>query len=486
MVSKAALPADPLGQRLTQLFTYRWQWLSMPLDNLFSSPEWKTVDKYPLRPRVLWKRFNDAAEVIGVRFGSKTSYAMLDIDANSDYIDAIGSIKGALETVGIVRTVTIRSSYSGGIHIYIPLPQEYPTFSVACLVKQCLEAQGFTLAPGQLEAFPNVKLYSKSWLGEYSEYNGHRLPLQPGTGSVILTDDLQPISSELSRFFALWDNAQLLNDHNEISEALCVARANRRYRNRAKATKKIEDWKADLQEVIEQGWTGHGQTNEMLKTIACFGVVFEGLRGPMLLEYVVRTANGSPGVEQYCSHLHELDRRCSQWSAAAEKFWWPLGDEPIRERASFMDVCKERASEARLRIQRAVNSLALAGMTVRARVELICKEAKCSAQTLYKNKDLWHPHHAEPKQPAKAVTPDETEDITDPREILRLVREGLGITNNQGVTARGGDNEACIFEDLPLKNLPSGWKEGGSGGKEGFSTGWLPNLDWIEGAVGDV
>jgi hypothetical protein len=493
MNSKAVLPASPLGQRLTEIFTYGWKWISMELDNLFTAPEWKTNQKYPLRPRVLWKKYNDAAEVIGVRFGSKTRYAMLDIDANSDYIEAIGGIRGALETVGIVRTITIRSSYSGGLHLYTPLPQDYPTFSVACLLQQCLEAQGFRLAPGQLEAFPNVKGYAKTWLGEYSEYNGHRLPLQPGTGSCILDDDLQPINgaTELSRFFASWDNAVLLNDHAEISEALCVARANRRHRNRGKSSKKIEEWKADLQAVIEEGWTGQGQTNGLLKDIACYGVVFEGLRGPLLAEFVTRTANEAPGVEQYCQHLYELDRRCFQWAAAAEKFWWPLGDDPLRERPSFMNVCKERAEEARLRIQRAVNSLALVGMNVKARVEALCQEAKCSASTLYKNKDLWHPGHQDGDQDSLPVTPHQTDDITDPAEALRLLREGLGSPDSWGVTGKGGNNEACILKSLPLKNLTPGGREGGRGGREGLSTGpastgWLPPLDWIEGAVDDV
>ncbi|MDB9527934.1 hypothetical protein PN498_18215 [Oscillatoria sp. CS-180] len=47
----------------------------------------------------------------------------------------------------------MRSSFSGGVHIYIPFPQPYRTFSVACALKQCLEAQGFAIAPGQLEGF---------------------------------------------------------------------------------------------------------------------------------------------------------------------------------------------------------------------------------------------------------------------------------------------------------------------------------------------
>ena len=243
---KDLLPRHPHGARFAQIFSHPWKWISA--SNECVNTEWKTHDKHPLKPRILWTRHQDAGKIIGVRFGSSTNYAMLDIDKDSDYLDLLPQIEMALETIGIVRTIPLRSSWSGGIHLYIPLPQKYPTFSVACAVQQCLEAQGFAIAPGQLEVFPNVKQYAKSWLGEFSEYNGHRLPLQPATGSCLLDSSYTPMGDNLAVFFALWDNAVVMNDHAEIAEALAIARANHRRRKRA-AAGPAQDWKEDLEAI---------------------------------------------------------------------------------------------------------------------------------------------------------------------------------------------------------------------------------------------
>lgn len=488
---KQPLPSNPHGSRLAEIFSYGWQWIESPFENNTTNTDWKTNTKYPLKPRVLWSRWQDAATLIGVRFGSSTCYAMLDIDKDSVYIDAIGTIKGALETIGIVRTVTIRSSWSGGLHIYIPLPQAYPTFSVACALKQCLEAQGLNLAPGQLEVFPNEKPFAKAWLGEFSEYNGHRLPLQPGSGSCLLDGDLQPVPGgyDLSRFLALWDNAVVLNDHAEISEALGIARANRRRRRRKGSPG--QDWKEDLERIIAEGWTGPGQTNQLLKEIACYGRVFERLAGSALAEYVLKTVLSSPGYERWCQHQPEILSRVNAWCRAAEKFYWPFGTEPMRQTRTLMSICEERALDAQGRIKEAVRELQFeSGTGIKVMARAICELARCSAATLYKYKDLWHPA----ERVTEPVTPPETGDTDDPAVILRLIREGIGTIGNGGVTGSGGDNEALTLISPPLKKFTSGSggkEKGGRGEEKGVSTagrseGWLPAMNWKPGGVADV
>ncbi|MGB3201919.1 MAG: hypothetical protein WBA99_13525 [Nodosilinea sp.] len=495
-MKQKALPADINGQRICTLFDYPWKWIERPADD--PEADWKTNNKYPIKPRVLWTRWQDAATLVGVRFGSSTRYAMIDIDAGSPYMDAIGSIKGALETIGINRTITLRSSWSGGLHIYCPLPQAYPTFSVACAIKQALEAQGFSLSPGQLEAFPNEKSYGRRWLGEFFEYNGHRLPLQPGTGSYLLDDDLQPMPRgyDLSYFFALWDNAILSNAHEEIAEALSVARSNRRrFGRRAKG--KMADWKEDLERIINEGWTDHGQTNEMLKAIGTYGRVFLGHGLYDLAEYIQQTAIDSPGFSQYSSHQNDLGRRAMAWARAIEKFYWPLGTTPTRQAKTLEDVCFERAIEAQARIKIACERFwaELEGLSIKALVKRLCELAQCSATTLYKYRYLWHPTEAAPPQPGPAtrqrlprpVTPQPEGNTGDMSDILRQIRESLESTENQGVTGLTPLNEVCNLKSSDLKNLPSGGKERGCGGEKGFSTGsgWLPSLDWKPGAVGD-
>jgi hypothetical protein len=105
------------------------------------------------------------------------------------------------------------------------------------------------------------------------------------------------------------------------------------------------------------------------------------------------------------------------------------------------------------------------GIPIREMVSRICESAQCSARTLYKNKDLWHPDHLDRDRPAKGVTPHQAEDITDPAEQQRLIREGIGNPDEWGVTGNGGDNEVWNVKSLSLKNVTPQGKEGGCGAR---------------------
>jgi hypothetical protein len=268
-------PHEPLGQKLCQTFPYRWQCI---LSENRPDVQWRTVTKYAMRPRNLWRYWKDESQLIGVRFDQTTNYGLIDIDRQSIYHplndpQALRRLLAALETIGICRTILIRSSWSEGLHIYIPLPVPIATFGLALALKQCLEAQEFTIAPNQLETFPNCKAWAKP--GTYIEYNAHRLPLQPASGSLLLDDDLQPISDDLGRFFEQWDIAATGQDLPALKDAITVARLNNRTK-RYRHPSIVEDWLTDLRTEIDQGWTAHGQTNHLLKTIGCYGVVFDG------------------------------------------------------------------------------------------------------------------------------------------------------------------------------------------------------------------
>ena len=113
---QALLPADPDGKRLCAIFgQYRWKPITADLpDDFTNKPEWRTQSNYPIRPRVLWNRWQDANTLIGVRFGPTTCYALIDIDAGGAFCNAKGvaDIRHALETIGIVRSLLLRSSWT--------------------------------------------------------------------------------------------------------------------------------------------------------------------------------------------------------------------------------------------------------------------------------------------------------------------------------------------------------------------------------------
>jgi hypothetical protein len=97
----------------------------------------------------------------------------------------------------------------------------------------------------------------------------------------------------------------------------------------------VDEWRCDLQTEINEGWTSYGQTNHLLKTIACYGVVFERLTGDAFAEFVQTTAINAPGYETYCRYQHEIAQRSRLWARSAEKYWWALGGEPQRSSNSF-------------------------------------------------------------------------------------------------------------------------------------------------------
>ena len=405
------LPGDPLGQRLCSVFG-RYLWCAIeagqPADAT-TKPEWSTITGYPLRPRVLWSLWQDAQSLVGVRFGHETSYALIDIDAGSQYCnpDAIADLKAALETIGITRTLLLRSSWSGGLHLYIPLPEPVNTFNLAVALTECFKAQGFDLKAGQLETFPNVKAYG---VATFTEYNGHRLPMQPGSGSCLLDNAFNPLGDSLDRFFWIWDGAASHQDLDALDQAMKVGRVNHRKRPKRRL-QVTQAWREDMEIDISEGWTGTGQTNALLKTIACYGVVFEQLQGSALEEYVLRIATTRPGYEQYCGHKGDIQRRIKAWVRAAESYYWPMGSEPKRQGdgqgPDAIPFNQRLSDEAQERISSALEQLKQLGQLpdmITARAQAIARQGGIAMRTLYKNLTLWHPHHqAEPAPAAERL-----------------------------------------------------------------------------------
>lgn len=398
------LPLDPLGKRLCLTFPYLWQAIVAANE---ADPHWQTLTKYPLRPRVLWRLWQDAAQLVGVRFDDQTNYGLIDIDIKSNYhpnqtSDALSLIRAALETIGLYRVILLRSSWSGGLHLYIPLPEAVPTFGLASALEQCLKAQGLTIAPGQLEVFPNCKSYALK--GSYSEYNAHRLPLQTRSGSCLLDADLHPTSDQLGCFFEQWDLAAAGQDLKELTAAIAMARHNRRGK-RLRQTTEVEAWLHDLRTEMAEGWTGYGQTNHLLKTIACYGVVFEGLQDEELIEFIHTSAIHSPGYWQWCRHQHEIKLKATVWARSAQGYYWRLGAEPQRagsvyDREGSSNVISfsknlQRSQEAQQRIRDIVQQLEAEGTlpeTPTARARVIAAQG-VSLKTLYRHPTLWHPEH---------------------------------------------------------------------------------------------
>jgi hypothetical protein len=337
------LPADPVGARFCNFFNYPWKFIVAPVPTAGEKTQWVTQKRYPLQPRNLWEMYNNPDRLVGLRFGAETHYALIDIDRDSPYhpdnnLENFRSVLGAAEKIGLCRYMLVRSSDSGGLHVYFFLPEPVPTFGLACAMKFALLDEGLQLGGGQLEIFPNVKAYGKN---KCTNYNGHRLPLQ--AGSYLLDCDCQPVTNNIALFLDWADQDATHQDMEELKEAIAVAvpRQKATSYNR-KSTSKAQEWKRHLESRIAQGWTGEGQTNDLLSDIVCYGIVWKGLSGSALIGYVVETAINSPGYGKYCRHQQEIRQRAAEWvhTTLNNQFYTPYCSIPQRL-ATYFEIYDE-------------------------------------------------------------------------------------------------------------------------------------------------
>jgi len=182
-----------------------------------------------------------------------------------------------------------------------------------------------------------------------------------------------------------------------------------RHRKRPKAKNHpLDEWRDDWELEIATGWTGHGQTNGLLKVISGYGRVFERLEGEDLEVFTLRTAITAPGFDEYCKHGVDIASRVATWCRAAERYYWPLGDEPKRDKTAY-DFNQERALDAQSRIKAACDWMKKRGtwpVTVTAQLKALSQTAKASFKTLYKYLHLW-------SDSERCVIPDRESDRGD-------------------------------------------------------------------------
>ena len=436
-------PEDSLAQRFLQYFHHPWGFIYAPLPSPGDHPDWHTETRYPLQPRNLWSRYQDPGELLGLRFGNTTHYFMADIDAGSGYhpvhhLENFNHVLATLETVGLTRNFLIRSSDSGGIHVYFFFKEKLDSFYLAYAVFLALQQAGIVVKGGQLELFPNPKPYG---LSKPTNFKAHRLPLQ--AGSYLLDDDLQPCSNDLVDFLdaAAWSTTG--QDYESLHQAIAHAKTQSQQRFTKKHTSNAAQlWQANLEERIGQGWTGFHQTNELLKDISCYGIVFRGLQGEVLIDYVVATAEAAPGYRTWCRHQHEIRKRATERARNCEGYYTPYCSIPDRLRSyreQFGEVNnvvpfspnQQRHEQTFARVSAAVTTLKEQGefpSTTSARTKAIIEISKTlygigvSQTTLHKPPylPLWHPLHekegvnAEVVQVVAPPPPEKYPQLPDP------------------------------------------------------------------------
>ncbi|MBF2083065.1 hypothetical protein [Thermoleptolyngbya sp. C42_A2020_037] len=387
------------------LFPHRYDYIWAEHSPLATSGKlaWRTESRHPLSDRLILQ----GRAFYGVRFGAETRYCLLDIDANSSYHPgcdpfAISRLVAALEPLGLVSFVACTSSYSGGIHLYFPFDQPVKTWQLAIALQFALESAGFCIALGQLEIFPNPKLYVSG--GEPSLYAAHRLPLQ--LGSYLLDTDWQPIYSTRRLFVERW---QFAVARNAVSSQVVEHYAKSARRQRHGLSGKADKFLGDLSAEIEPGWTGYGQTNYLLGRIALrtyiFGHLLYGTRpleGKPLVDTIVRVARSLPGYGQWCRHQHEIEKRAEEWARCVENSHYFHFQRSQRRLKSLSEDAppgsptwnQQQQEVVREKIRRAIADLLNRNhlpVTTTARFKALIAYG-ISGASLYRHRDLWHPN----------------------------------------------------------------------------------------------
>ena len=391
------------------LFPHRFDYIYADHPQPGETPHWQTETRHPLSDRLLLQ----GNQLFGVRFANTTQYALLDIDRHSPYHPqqdalAISRIMAALEPLGLVSAVICTSSYSGGLHLYLPFQEPQSCWEVAIGLASLLENAGFKLNPGQLEVFPNPKPYRVE--GTPSLFNAHRLPLQ--AGSYMVNSDFQPVWSSQQNFVNQWDLARQQNQLAAVLLKRILKQAKRKsFRISGKADKFINDLNAE----IELGWTGAGQTNHLLGRITMRSFIFhhvlqggEPLEGKALVQQIVEIARSLPGYQEWCQHQHEIEHRAEEWVHCIENsHYFRYGDRKGKYKTKSEDTTVNVAIEqlptwnqqqreaTRERIRLAIADLLEqerlpVGAT--ARFQILTRSYSIGGGSLYRNRDLWHPN----------------------------------------------------------------------------------------------
>lgn len=409
---------------------HQWSWIRASVkQGKGQKPSWYTC-KYSLTKAKLHDLWQSTKELIGVSFGNTTTYGVLDIDAGSPYCNANGirQIQDALEDLGIVRTILIRSSHSGGLHLYFPLPEAVNTFNLAVTLDTTLRDEGFTVAAGTLEVFPNIKQYRPPKSEQPSIYRAHRLPLQPGTGSYLLDDMLNPIGDSLDIFFQYWSIATSHQDIDTLNASLVEMRqrfneSRKETRNHQKFFK--ECWKSQKAQKTSPGegiaWTGNGQTNEILGKLAWYGRVCCHLAGQALVDYIVTRAQSSPGYYRYCNHQNDIKKRAQDWARCAERHHQELesSSQPRQQiKVTKPNQNQVKAEAARTRLFQGIETLQRENRwptAITKRMLALNQETGISSSTLYEEayKPYWHPSYSGVVEPSESKGVEPVPPVTE-------------------------------------------------------------------------
>ena len=321
-------------------------------------------------------------QYLAIRPNKTTNWLVLDVDQHrSPHHPDRG--EGSLETLlercrlmGLNRPLQLRSSFSGGIHLWFPLSQPVKTFDAALTMKRALltpritsgldaesyafqEAERLQLSGGVLEVFPNDKARD-------SDYKAIRMPCT-GQGNGLFVEGFG-IVDEPAAFRAHWEEAAHYNqlvesrfvrdrvpdcgpynwveqgDDGELkfvplnwvvplsrscasSKVVSAVKGEGLLKGLPQKSASLPKSVEDAKQLLQVGWTGRGQT-QLIQLAALMVARTQYEQADLIADEVCELLVACPGFYDHCGHVDEILRKERPGRSACAK-------------AAFFDPCYE-------------------------------------------------------------------------------------------------------------------------------------------------
>jgi hypothetical protein len=461
-------------KKFSHWFNYGWYWIYWDV----VKGSWVTCHER-ITDQEIWEYWQAPNVLIGLRFDTKTRYALIDIDYGSKYHnkEGLGLIRAALASIGIHETILYKSSNSGGWHLLCPLPEAVNSFKLAQVISIAFSEINLEIAPGQLEIFPNVKSYGKD---QVTRFQGHRLPLQ--VGSCPLDDDLKPCQYSIETLLVKMEQAAASVDFDLLIECLETYCLFFPYKEKESSSDNVVvglkwhkhpknpiKWEQYGINWIATGWTAHHQSNFLLGVIAEHGRVFKGIDDESeLVDYILKTAIACPGYYEFCRHQHEIEAWCQRWAKSAMRHRYPYGS----RKGKFKPLGKggptneEKTALTQVKLSECVEDLGITGRLekgVKTREKQLIKNLGISKATLWKKNylPLWHPkyliamevHQSQSQQGIQEKAPHPNINCVSPLPVAPSVPPPVAVALEQNYLIPQVDGSDRIISKIPSSEI---------------------------------
>jgi hypothetical protein len=177
---------------------------------------------------------------------------------------------------------------------------------------------------------------------------------------------------------------------------------------------KAAKFKESMEARMERGFTGQGQTNELMKETLKYGYIFLHLAGEELQSWLHETMETMPGYKEYCGHQHEMAKKAAVWQRWIEKSrYYPYGGKaPVTAGSPKVEQNRNQTkSEAALaKLKLVVGQINETCETVKDVFAKIREKASefMNFQTKFRNATLYKPEYRQIWEKLLNVAPRET------------------------------------------------------------------------------